>query len=59
MRKKFDLPAATLMGAAFLSLMPRSRMLPAKNDFFGRLAFYGFLVKPLTLLPYKPAYWLF
>lgn len=96
MRKKLDLLAAILIGAAFLSVMPWSRMLTAKNDFvhfyiggllyghaeifspeanyamqreliggtlehsfFGRPAFYGLFLKPLTLLPYKQAYWLF
>jgi hypothetical protein len=29
------------------------------NSFFGRPAFYGLLLKPLTLLPYKTAYWVF
>ena len=29
------------------------------NSFFGRPAFYGLLLKPLTLLPYKTAYWIF
>jgi hypothetical protein len=29
------------------------------HSFFGRPAFYGLLLKPLTLLPYKTAYWVF
>jgi hypothetical protein len=29
------------------------------HSFFGRPAFYGLFLKPLTLLPYKQAYWLF
>ena len=29
------------------------------NSFFGRPAFYGLMLKPLTLLPYKTAYWIF
>lgn len=96
MRKALDLAAAILIGAIFLSVMPLSRMISAKNDFvhfyiggmlyghpeifspeanyakqqeligvtlphsfFGRPAFYGLLLKPLSLLPYKTAYWIF
>lgn len=29
------------------------------HSFFGRPAFYGFFLKPLTLLKYKQAYWVF
>ena len=29
------------------------------HSFFGRPAFYGFFLKPLTLMPYKTAYWIF
>lgn len=29
------------------------------HSFFGRPAFYGFFLKPFTLLPYMQAYWLF
>ena len=30
-----------------------------EHSFFGRPAFYGFFLKPLTLLSYKSAYWVF
>src|SRR5579871_1556315 len=30
-----------------------------EHSFFGRPAFYGFFLKPLTWLGYMPAYWLF
>lgn len=96
MRKHLDLISAILIGAVFLSLMPWSRFISARNDFvhfyigallfpspemfspevnyakqqeligatlphsfFGRPAFYGLLLKPLTLLPYLNAYWIF
>jgi len=29
------------------------------HSFFGRPAFYGLLLKPLALLPYRTAYWIF
>ncbi len=30
-----------------------------EHSFFGRPTFYGFFLKPLTLLPYMQAYWIF